>query len=309
MGMISVVHWNTWKKKANQALALSDSSEYDVIAIQEPNQNAQTRSTYCPKSGRYQLVYESGSRAALYVHKRFAIATLQPRQGKDWCSITFGDGDEAITIWSIYAQPEKGSDTEWQSPITAEIAAAGPRGRNVLVGDFNLHHPLWEDSGRVSKGSEAMLAFAQRWRLALATPRGEITWKQHNKMPGTIDLAWATEDLRIIHGGTLDWHGSDHRAQLINVGIAAGESHRKTATGWNWPMMNKRIAIAESKNRFRSADEPTTPCELDEAVDALITNITEIANASTPLRKPGTGRGCSWWNKAVEEATDECKRL
>lgn len=164
--ILRIVYWNTAGSKAPTTVALEDREEYDIIAIQEPWINPQLKTTYCPSAGRYHRVYGSG-RAAMYVHKRHAIASWKQQVGRDWCSITFGHGGEAITVWSIYS-PIRVATEQWVSPIH-ELKSTEPRGRNILVGDFNLHHPFWDKEGRESRGAGDLLELAERWDLYLVT--------------------------------------------------------------------------------------------------------------------------------------------
>ena len=210
---LTVLYWNTAGSKTNDALALVERREYDVIALQEPWYNRQQKTTYCPARGRYRRIFGNG-RAALYVHKRHGIGTWTQRTGQDWCSATFGEGSESITIWSVYSPNPQ--ERPWQSPLT-ELAASAPRGRNVIVGDMNLHHPLWDREGRTSPRVGELLTLAQRWTLSLATPYGEPTRVRQGQRDSTIDHAWASESLQVTYLGDPGYAGSDHRAQLIRI--------------------------------------------------------------------------------------------
>ena len=99
-----------------------------------------------------------GGRAVLYVHKQHSVATWTWRASKDWCSTTFGKGLLAITVYSIYSEGYKGGN--WNTPIH-ELLTREPSGRNVQVGDFNLHHPLWDMHERYQPQAEALLTLAQ----------------------------------------------------------------------------------------------------------------------------------------------------
>ncbi len=203
--MISVLYWNTAGSKACTAQALSDSNEYDIIATQEPWINPELKTTYCPAKGRYHRIYYSG-RAALYIHKRFAIAAWEQEGGTDWCSVHLKELN--TTIWSIYSENRLGTD--WNTPLT-RLATREPRGSNVLVGDFNLHHPLWDSEGRCSAGANKLLQIAQRWKLSLMTPYGEPTRIRHGQRSSTIDHCWADEGAGATYRGPTELEGSDHR--------------------------------------------------------------------------------------------------
>ncbi|XP_044715330.1 uncharacterized protein HRG_10909 [Hirsutella rhossiliensis] len=150
-------------------LALRAPHAADVIAIQEPAKNAKTGHPICPSRSSYRLVFTAG-RAALYVHKRHDTGSWTSDGGVDWCSVTFTKPN--ITIFSIYSpiyarEPNK-------SPLPA-LASCTPCCRAAFVGDFNIHHPLWDIHNRTSDNCDDILGLASRWNLALATPEGEIT--------------------------------------------------------------------------------------------------------------------------------------
>ncbi|KAK4096029.1 hypothetical protein N658DRAFT_436963, partial [Parathielavia hyrcaniae] len=117
------------------------------------------------------MIYHSG-RAALYVSKRIERATWTAEAGEDWAAVTIDEGTrEPITIWSIYSP---NYERNWRSPLQ-ELAEREPSGRNVLVGDFNAHHPMWDIHNRTSFTAGAVLRLAVDWDLDLYTPRGEPT--------------------------------------------------------------------------------------------------------------------------------------
>ena len=237
---LSVVYWNVAKNPEAIPIALGDHHEFDIVAIQEPSRNRETGRLYCPARCKYYLIYGGSGRAALYVHKRHSVAAWSQDTGEDWCSVTFGSGQEAVTIWSIYSPCEEAG---WRSPLN-EIAERPPVGRHLLVGDMNLHHPLWDREGRVSTHADALLSLAERWDLELATPWGEPTRRrntsQRDDRDGTIDHAWYSNTLRVSYEGPLDYAGSDHAAQLVRVVDPANTLRpRSVPRGWTWALMDK----------------------------------------------------------------------
>ncbi len=110
---LHILYWNVANSKENAEAALRESSGPDIVAIQEPHVNRNNNAVYCNEL--YHRIYDSG-RATLYIHKRHAIAAWTQRAGTDWCSATFDEGDDSLTIWSIYSEGYK--DGDWQSPLT-----------------------------------------------------------------------------------------------------------------------------------------------------------------------------------------------
>jgi hypothetical protein len=94
-----------------------------------------TGRAYCPFLSRYMVVYSSG-RAAIYVHKRWNIKTVEAKRSEDWAQVTIGEGAAAVTIWSIY------SPIQIKKPWNTPFNIISPRSKSILVGDFNTHYPL-----------------------------------------------------------------------------------------------------------------------------------------------------------------------
>ena len=295
--VVTVLYWNTAGTKSNTALALEDPEEYDVIAVQEPWVNPEPKSIHCPRSGRYLSVYGSG-RAALYIHKRHGVATWSQKSGKDWCSVTFGAGENAVTVWSIYSE-QYDRRRRWDSPL-CRLSEQEPEGRNVVVGDMNLHHPLWDRAGRTSEKAGVLLRLAARWRLTLETPWGEVTRSRRGNRDSTIDHAWVTSGLGVSYQGDPGYAGSDHLAQWIvieGVERPTGEA----PPGWSWSLLDKTLAQAEAAN-IRFPRKISSPEELDIAVDSLVEQLQRIADLSAPKRKPNGGKAAAWWNRDVADA-------
>jgi hypothetical protein len=71
--MVTILSWNTQGNKETLETLLEE-TQFDLLAIQEPWINPYTRSTYCPRSSRFHLVYKPSAKAALYVTKRYKVS-------------------------------------------------------------------------------------------------------------------------------------------------------------------------------------------------------------------------------------------
>jgi len=248
-------YWNIAGSKTNAARALQDSS-FNYMAIQEPSVNKQGH-PYCPRGCRYQVVWTSG-RAALYINKKIAAETLERSNGEDWARVTIGSGNQAVSLWSICSPDQEGAF--WRSPIKEVGAGVAPAGRHLLVGDFNLHHPLWDMEGRTSRGANEFLELTTRWDLTIATPQGEITRTRKGQRDSTINLAWASSNLAVTYWGDLGWQGSDHRALRITIDIVAlPHGYYWAAEGWNWTELDVNRAEAEAMATITEDHVPRTP--------------------------------------------------
>jgi hypothetical protein len=102
MSGIRILYWNVAKSRANIDKTLYYTEEYDILAMRKVAVNKGTGRAYCPVLSKYTVVYSSG-RAAIYVHKRWNIKTLEAAEGDNWARITIGEKAAAVTVWSIYS--------------------------------------------------------------------------------------------------------------------------------------------------------------------------------------------------------------
>jgi len=193
-------------------------TDYNVIAVQEMPRDAMQGTVYCPRMSNYYVVVEDDreSRAALYVNKRYALGDWTSKMGRDWCSMMFqGVGNqELVTVISVYVEQQQHRGTAWSTPIHA-FQSETRWGEIILVGDFNLKHPLWDRLGRTEAGLDVLLNLAVRWQLWLVTPWGELTCQWQGQEDLTIDLAWASQGLQVTYEGDPGYTGSDHSVQVI----------------------------------------------------------------------------------------------
>ncbi|KAM4067385.1 endonuclease-reverse transcriptase domain-containing protein [Hirsutella rhossiliensis] len=303
----ALMYWNTNRQPALTKLALRARHAADVIAIQEPAKNAKTGYPICPSRSSYRLVFTAG-RAALYVHKRHDIGSWTSDGGIDWCSVTFTKPN--TTIFSVYS-PIYAREPD-RSPLPG-LASSTPRCRAAFVGDFNIHHPLWDIHNRTSDNCDAILDLASRWNLALATPEGEITrLAGPGTRDSTIDLAWVSRDLSATYLGRADITGSDHIPQLLQLDIGPPPPRlRLRGLPINWRLLDPKRAHAEATTRLRPSIAPPAPQslrEIDDYADWLVNQLAEIAFCAAPeVRGRADGGREEWWTRDVENATRAAK--
>ena len=214
--MLRLLHWNIRKERACLAQALY--SDFDILAIQEPA--APGRPPACPQNCNFWLIY-GGGRAALYIHKRHELASWHGTAGKDLCSVHI----QETTIYSIYSPNPR--QRPWATPLLQLRMEPPPRGRVIICGDFNLHHPTWDRNNRRQAQAATLLSLTAAWKLHLITPWGEPTYQAPGRLVSTIDHAWASEVAGApvaIYDGPADFTGSDHVPQAIRIQTAAARA-------------------------------------------------------------------------------------
>src|SRR4051794_29201737 len=126
---VKILLWNTEGNK--QALeALLKEAQYDLLTIQEPWINRQTKSTYCPRGSKYYLIHSQEGRAAIFVSRRFEIRQWEYETTGDYCKVWFPKiGDNGLKLWSIY-NPLKD-----RSLLQGLLSRQAPAYPTVLTGD------------------------------------------------------------------------------------------------------------------------------------------------------------------------------
>jgi hypothetical protein len=310
MAVISVLYWNTQKSKHAMIEAVEASRQYDIIAFQEPWKNPHAPTTYCPRGSRYQLVHAGeDSRCAILINKKYEVKNWDATATRDWCSVNLRTPDGTITLYSIYSPIPEQHLIEWHSPIH-HLATLEPTKHTLMVGDFNMHHPMWDGYGRRSRGVGDLLALCESWDLILHTPKGEVTRAKQGHRDSTIDHAWATSDLTVRYEGPEDYQLSDHRPQVVHVELSEPKSNEQPSAahdnGLNWKMLDPDKVAAEAAHLWCPANIQT-PRELECHYIRLYDSLMRIARIATPTRKHNTGRAAHWWNRKVGKAYKEAK--
>ncbi|OJD20581.1 hypothetical protein ACJ73_08084 [Blastomyces percursus] len=118
--------------------------DYDILAIQEPWRNPFINTSYHPLKAHFQLMYlaDATTRVCLYINKKINPST--------W-SVSFVSGDiislqitnpcsgNKVSVFNIYNKPGRNT----LLTLGEAIRELDSQQEIVVLGDFNLHHPLW----------------------------------------------------------------------------------------------------------------------------------------------------------------------
>lgn len=199
------------KEKATVMMPLleeADIKEIDVLAIQKPCYTKQTKSSYNPSTSMFHLVYKGkkDTRVCFYINKKLDIEMWEVfYSSKDFCLLKLNICNEATTnsktniIWvhNVYSlSPESYTFLTSQSFLPAvEIALKEP-GDHILLGDFNLHHPSWNNLGRHTYHALAnrLIAIIEDKDLELILPKNTVTWRSRGYQ-SMIDLIFTSDTI------------------------------------------------------------------------------------------------------------------
>ena len=207
-------------------LNMSDPSRWDVLCIQEPPITIDSLPSF--RSTRWNLVLPTPAptrspddriRSVIYVsndlpsdlYSQIVVNSL------DLTAIKFTFSDFSLSIFSIYNPP----NTDLSIPPT-RAALRDPMlldTPSLLLGDFNMHHPLWAGPTvpqRTDRSdADALLQLLADFDLTLALPPGTPTClSDAHQTWSTIDLVFASGNIAdlIVECTTDHGHGSDHQA-------------------------------------------------------------------------------------------------
>ena len=123
---------------------------YDIIAVQEPWRNTYDHAVYNPRDSDFYVIdlKQQGSRVCTYVNKRISTSSWSEIQhSPDSQTITVRTADEdqrVINVHNVYSPPPT---SHYDPRVPAQVHALADilsvLGEYILLGDFNLHHPLW----------------------------------------------------------------------------------------------------------------------------------------------------------------------
>lgn len=193
--------------------------------------------------------------------------------------------------YTIFITPRQPNSQPWGCIPHLEKALAGRRdGENVVMGDFNLHHPAW---GGIhipvtDRNSEDLLSVVGEYGLQLLLKKGTITYEEaghHN----IIDLVFATpfiaESLISCKISQDNEYGSDHYPIITRFNLQTIQREEQARHQFKRTDIQKlRQAISEKILALENLDLDSTG-KIDNLVQALVKAIQEAVEISTPMVK------------------------
>jgi len=149
MNRLKVLQYNVQKSKDKvMAPLLADKAvaSYDILALQEPWKNPYKNATYCPNSSAFYTAYNNQERRSCFlINKSLDINSWDiDYSGPDVCSLRLQLPDIVLWIHNFYNQPPGSyTTTNYPSSLTLLPGLLAREGEHLVLGDFNLHHPLW----------------------------------------------------------------------------------------------------------------------------------------------------------------------
>lgn len=258
--------------------------------------------------------------------------TSQSPQDPDIQILSVDDSTSNFELINIYNQ--LGQMGERGKTLEAYLYNYHPNSKTILLGDFNLHHPLWQPESPADISSERLVEWCENQRMELINSPGCGTFfRPHMEKSSTIDLTFASRSMvnRIIDWQVLDDLGSDHYGILFTIAntnfpTVPSESQPKfnlAKADWGKFTIALKSQIQQSKVLQRLKCNASDPQSirlqylqsgshlqsqfLDQAAEDLSNAIKTAADASIPI-KYFHQRSKPWWNKELKELRKEMIR-
>lgn len=223
----------------------------------------------------HSLPQEGIARTCFFVSKAIAVESWQTTiHSPDLITLSLTTTTNVIHIHNYYNPPSAHTSTELGT-LSILPRALAMQGQHILLGDFNLHHPLW---GGITSPTHHTLAnhlieTATAANLNLALPRGTITRRRGNSK-STLDLIFTSQwiEERIINCGVsyeLE-SSSDHLPILTTFDVTPipilPQPPRPQWKKADWKKVNTTLQM---KLRSIRTSQPSTKVELDAAVEQI----------------------------------------
>lgn len=305
-------------------LNTTDPAKWDLLCLQEPPHNIDRTTSY--RSPRWNLIPPSPAasrkpedvvRSVIYVSNHLPSDSYSQINVKslDLTALRFSFPDLCFSVISAYNPPNSDLTIPFiRAALRDPLAAAVPC---VLLGDFNLHHPLWAGHTAPQRtnrsDTDSFLSLLADHELTLALAVGTPThYSDAHDSWSTIDLVFTSDSIAdlVMECDTDDGHGSDHCAinTVLNLEVpiipaAPCPQWRKTdwnkftrmvADGWETHGIERRAASADSIGD----------------VDDLVRDITDLfkqaAQKTVPTSTPSHFSKL-WWTPELTRLHQEFK--
>src|SRR5215475_11120892 len=220
---LTLLQYNVNKSRDKVLIGLLEDRQiarFDILAIQEPWRNRVNNKGYNPSNSPFYLIetISEKTRTAIYVNKRIQKSQISEiYKDTDLISLRMSTTKEDIYIHNLYIEPLPHSTKDLPSILSILRELIKKKGRHIILGDFNLHHPLW-NSPTYDKHhyiADDLLDIVTEIGASLYTPKGLATRNcqrgiHHEKT--TIDLLFSNLEIESIPRINEDLEqGSDHR--------------------------------------------------------------------------------------------------
>jgi exonuclease III len=315
---LNILQYNVRKSRDMvMASLLRDAGTYnfDIIAIQEPWKNPYMVTTHHLAEDKFHLCYPTGdtegsARVCFFVNKKIDQTRWRfEERTRDICSIIVDQTEdqqsqERVVIHNVYNPPKTSSNRQSALPQVREALEHHQTNEQVLLGDFNLHHPLWGGLNREATNpeSEDLIDIIGDFALHNTLPPGTVTYEE-GRAQSTIDLCLVTTGLidRVIKSEVdrdMD-HDSDHLPISTILDLAVQRLEKRLRK--NWKRLDEKLYTKTLRHSLPPLRRPLTKTALDTYTSEVTSAIQNAISKAVPDTLPSSHARAGW--------TEECRTV
>ncbi|PPR07079.1 hypothetical protein CVT24_010980, partial [Panaeolus cyanescens] len=331
---LRILQINLNKSRKAQLDLVNDPSlqtSWDIVLLQEPNVNFYNHIT---TARGFRQVYPSSRtrgervvRSGIWVNEKISTNTwraLEVEESADITAIQLSGPLNSLTIFSIYNDCNN-RDSE------RALSRFMSRNRNTLLsngghvlwgGDFNRHHPLWDNdedhrlfTSQATSDAEQLIQLLAEWDMEMALPKGIRTLEHmRTKNLSRPDNVFCTAHTshRIIKCDTvpeLRPPNTDHIpiGTVLDISkIETNPERRRNFRMTDWEAFN--ADLLRSLSSHDTCSDLLTPLAFDNQVDVLASAIKDAVESNTPLCTY-TKFTKRWWSKELSQMRERKQKL
>jgi hypothetical protein len=308
------------------------SNRYDIILIQEPHatffNNIRCPANFRQVAPRNIIQDNSKVRSVIWVNRHLETANweiLEIQDNNDISAIQLSGAYGRITIFNIYNDCEHSENEEClRNYIAANRRREADNNDNHMIwaGDFNRHHPLWDDDAdthlftrQALRNAEGLITLLAEHDMEMALPKG-IPTLQHMRSknysrpdnffcsPTILPYITKCEVVPQIRPPCTDHFPIETHIELPQSRIPADPSYNfRTA---DWEEFQKTL-----KEKLSALPRPTS-IRNSQQLEQMGNNLTQAlqetisTNVNRSKPRPDAKR---WWNGDLTKMRKELNRL
>ncbi len=224
-----------------------------------------------------------------------------------------GDQSRIINIYCIYNPSPSLTYEGNPSCLPTVKEQLEKEGEHILLGDFNLYHPNWNNPSRFTYHKEAdeVITMTMNRDIELLLPKGTVTWKAR-RCESTVDLIFATPEVAAsVHRCQVVpelRHSSNHLPILTEFGLHMEEAPVIPRRAWKTAKPKK---VGEEAAKV-SNSLPLRPLVDEESIDDYVADLSSgmvrIIEAAVPWAKPAK-RIKSFWDQDCSRVVTAARSL
>jgi len=325
-----LTHIKIWQQNTRRSLeaqlALLNSlrNNFDIVCIQEPHFDFQNLSR---ATRVWNSIYpttpadnDARPRVLTLIHERISTNswTQISVNSPDIVAFKISNGDNELTIYNIYNDCEHSLTIH---ALTNHFNNNQHADHILLLGDFNRHHPMWDEerNGHLFtnanlNAAEELIELIANTQLDMALPKDIPTITNSAGNTTRPDNVFISRNIKhwIVKCDTSPEDRppkADHYPihTVINFPIQEAEPKpmwNYRATDWT----KLRETLTANLDVIPPPQVLDTTNQLEDALEALTTAITDAMEAVIPKKKPSP-HSKRWWTAELSKARTDTKRL